>query len=332
MKILKNNLRKIWTQHNLESSDDLIVGTNYKNGEACSYIISTDLSSMYRMLRIKLNQGECDFQETLDEFGGVNIGFVNNEMTFILKREDLIEIFEILCNDLIEETIGLGSVQEVYEKTVEITSKWRLLFSKLGKEGLSIERQKGLFGELLFILKQTETGLSFLEILKGWKGPDYEDKDFRYPNMFTEVKFSTSSIPAVKISSESQLSSQPLDPYFVLVNIRAEYTAGSKLTLVSLIESLSSIFKKQSDQAHQLFYELLEKYGYFEIHNKYYQLEYRVKSVNYYHITENFPRITGNTVSNGIHKVSYHIENAAIAEFEVSEESVLKILLDGESI
>src|SRR5210317_194710 len=124
MKTLKNNLRKIWLQHSSENSDELIIGTNYRKGISCSYVISTDLVSMYRMLRIKLNPGECNFQETLEEFGGVNVGFFNNEMTFILKNEELLEIFEILCDDLIEETLNLRSVQEVYEKTVEITTKW----------------------------------------------------------------------------------------------------------------------------------------------------------------------------------------------------------------
>lgn len=332
MKILKNNLREIWFQHNLENSDDLIIGTNYKNGKSCSYILSTDLTCMYRMLKIKLNLGECNFQETLEEFGGVNVGFVNNEMKFILKREDLIEIFEILCDDLIEETASLTTIQEVYERTVEITTKWRSLFSKLGKEGLSPERQKGLFGELLFIQKQVVMNHSFNEILKGWKGPDYGDKDFRYPNLFAEIKCTSTSIPSIKISSENQLNSQPLDPFFVLINIRTEKTIGSNLTLVSLIESLSTIFKRQSDQAHRLFHELLEKYGYLEVHNKYYQQEYKIKSINYYQIREKFPRITENNIYIGLHNVTYHIENAAIIDFEISEDSVLKILGNGESI
>lgn len=332
MKTLKNNLREIWFQHNLENSEDLIIGTNYKSGEACSYILSTDLTSMYRILKIKLNPGECNFQQTIEEFGGVNVGFVNNEMTFILKREDLIEIFELLCDDLIEETASLITIQEVYERTVEITRKWRSLFSQLGKEGLSPERQKGLFGELIFIQKQVEMNYNFNEILKGWKGPDYGDKDFRYPNLFAEVKFTTTSIPSIKISSENQLSSQPLDPIFVLVNIKAEKTIGSNLSLISIIESLSADFKKQSDQAYRLFHELLEKYGYLEIHNKYYKQEYKIKSINYYQIKEDFPRITEGNISNGLHKVTYHIENAAIIDFQINEDSVFKILSNGESI
>ena len=331
MKTLKNNLRKIWLQHSSENSDELIIGTNYRKGISCSYVISTDLVSMYRMLRIKLNPGECNFQETLEEFGGVNVGFFNNEMTFILKNEELLEIFEILCDDLIEETLNLRSVQEVYEKTVEITTKWRLLFSKLGREGLSPERQKGLIGELLFIQKQVEQNRPFLEILKGWKGPDYGDKDFRYPNIFAEVKFTTSTIPSVKISSESQLNSQFSDPYFVLISFKAEKTIGTDLTLVNIIDSLSFIFQKKSDQAHRLFHELLEKYGYFEIHNKYYQQEYIIKSVKYYSVSEGFPRITENAIQNGLHKITYHIENAAMIDFEIDEELVFKILIDGES-
>ena len=69
---------------------------------------------------------------------------------------------------------------------------WKKLFDKINFNGLSIEQQKGLIGESLFINHLLDHQKSSSTILNGWTGPDFEDKDFVFGATGIEIKLTSS--------------------------------------------------------------------------------------------------------------------------------------------
>lgn len=68
------------------------------------------------------------------------------------------DIFSTLCEDLIHQVANISNETDLIGILLLRLEKWRLLFEKLGQQGLSESAQRGLFGELYFLRKFLQTG------------------------------------------------------------------------------------------------------------------------------------------------------------------------------
>ena len=115
--------------------------------------------------------------------------------------------------------MGLLSEGKKRNKQKNDVAHWKKLFDKINFQGLSIERQKGLIGELLLFNAILDEEYSIDALLESWTGPDFNDKDFRFGSFGIEVKLTSSKVPKVKISSERQLDSENLTKLYLLIYI-----------------------------------------------------------------------------------------------------------------
>src|SRR5690606_138992 len=115
-------------------------------------------------------------------FKGVEIFLVETddfcELNIYLLDNDLKDIFSLFIQNILEDVAESVTESEAVTKTLNVISKWKKLFDKINFNGLSIEQQKGLIGELLFINHLLDHRKSPSTILNAWTGPDFEDKDF----------------------------------------------------------------------------------------------------------------------------------------------------------
>jgi len=164
----------------------------------------------------------------------------------------------------------LGKDPSITNDSLVQSAGW--LFSLLANShtGMSVDRQKGLASELLFLRmllhRGSEVGRSNLTILESWTGPDQAKRDFFGPNIAVEVKATANATRLHLIGSLDQLAPHAPNEnvYLFSVGLRQDPSAPRKIThYVADIEAMLVDARGEVDQlAVSRFRELADKYGF----------------------------------------------------------------------
>lgn len=242
------------------------------------------------------------------------------ELNIYLLDNDLKDIFSLFIQNILEDIAESVTENEAITKTLNVISKWKKLFDKINFNGLSIEQQKGLIGELLFINHLLDHRKSSLTILNAWTGPDFEDKDFVFGGIGIEIKLTSSKYPKIKITNEGQLDAQNLSELFLIL-YTAEDVKENGFTLNSLVAQTQKKLSANIDEL-KFFKERLMLLGYFEDDKEYYNKMYSLKKTYSYSVSEEFPKIVKSQLPIGIYNTSYFIELSAVENFGVEMEDI----------
>jgi len=194
-------------------------------------------------------------------------------------------------------------------KTLNVISKWKKLFDKINFSGLTIEQQKGLIGELLFINHLLDNKKTVASILNAWTGPDFDDKDFIFNSVGIEVKLTSSKNPKIKITNERQLDTQNLSELFLILYTTEEVKANG-FSLNSLIEQVRQKISSNFDEL-KFFNDRLLLIGYFEEDSENYNKLFSLKKTFCFTVNPDFPRIIKSQIPLGVYNTSYFIEISA---------------------
>ena len=251
--------------------------------------------------------------------------FVNTKLLIIeLLHPTSKDIFAVLCENLVLSVIQLNSEQKIIRNVINQLNKWKTLFDKSSSEGLSTEQQQGLFGELVFLHKcLRQSNANPLNVLNSWVGVDAALRDFQCSTWAVEVKTTATNNPQkVAINGERQLDETLLENLF-LFHCSVEVSNGNGETLNQKIANIRSLLENNIS-ALNVFNSKLFEVGYFDSHaNKYENRFYKIRSENYYKITDNFPRIKENELRGGVSDVKYNIVLALCDEYLISENQLL---------
>lgn len=237
------------------------------------------------------------------------------------------DIFATLCENLVLSVIQLNTEQKVIRTVINQLNKWKTLFDKSTSEGLSNEQQQGLYGELVFLHKcLMQQDANPFNILNSWVGVDSALRDFHCSTWAVEVKTSATNNPQkVTINGERQLDETLLDNLF-LFHCSVEVFNGSGETLNQKIKKIRSLLECNI-VALNVFNSKLFEVGYFDSHaNKYENRCYKIRSENYYRITDDFPRIKENELRSGVSGVRYDIILAMCDEYLITENQLLNTI------
>ena len=252
-------------------------------------------------------------------FKGVEIFIVetdiSRELNIYLLDNDLKDIFSLFIQNILEDIAESVTENEAVTKTLNVISKWKKLFDKINFNGLSLEQQKGLIGELLFINYLSEHRKSPTTILNAWTGPDFEDKDFVFGATGVEIKLTSSKYPKIKITNEGQLDAQNLNELFLIL-YTVEDVKENGFTLNSLIEQTQQKLSANIDEL-KFFNERLMLLGYFEEDKEHYNKMYSLKKTYSYSVSDEFPKIIKSQLPIGVYNTSYFIELSAVQNFTV---------------
>ena len=320
------SIKSIWESH--VPSDEIIIktqlehvkpfkcfaATNHKTGNHL-YIFETSKNAKFpefKNLKFKgLFIEIFEFKET-------------RELHVFLLDNHLKDIFSLFIENILEEISKSVTENEALIETSNVVLKWKKLFDKINFQGLSIERQKGLIGELLLFNSIQDEGYSIDALLESWTGPDFNDKDFRFGSFGIEVKLTSSKVPKVKISSERQLDSENLTKLYLLIYI-VEEVKDKGLSLNSLIEQIRNKINNNQN-ALKKFNERLLLVGYFDEDFDNYSNQYAFRKRNFYEVNNNFPRLVASDLPTGLFDTKYNIELSAIEQFLVNNESILELI------
>ncbi len=186
-------------------------------------------------------------------------------LLILLLTNQFTEIFSVLCEDLIESVSSEADEKKLIERLKERLVQWQSLFEKVGREGLSEEAQRGLYGEVYFLRDFIQNSQNHFNCLRSWVGPEKNIQDFQFGNWAVEVKTTHGkNHQKIFISSERQLDDSLIGNIFIF-HLSLDIRGGGENTLNSLIESVKVLLINDTS-AHNLFELKLLQYGYFDNH------------------------------------------------------------------
>jgi len=244
------------------------------------------------------------------------------ELNIYLLDNDIKDIFSLFIQNVLEDIVDCTTENEALTKTLNVIAKWKKLFDKINFNGINIEQQRGLIGELLFFNYLLDSQKTPASVLNGWTGVEFEDKDFIFGTIGIEIKFTSSKTPKVKISSERQLDSQNFDELF-LVLYTAEEVKENGFSLNTIVEQTRQKLAANAE-CLKFFNERLLLIGYFEEDKTHYNKMYSLKKTFSFTVAPDFPKIVKSQIPLSIYNVSYSIELSAIEPFIVNMDSILQ--------
>lgn len=244
-------------------------------------------------------------------------------LLILLLNKQHKDIFSTLCEDLIFGVSDESTEQTLVEKLLERLAKWQSLFEKVGKQGLSDEAQRGLYGEIYFLRFFLTNNSNKNYCVKSWLGPEKSIQDFQYSNWAVEVKTTHgNNHQKIHITSERQLDDSIIEKIF-LFHLSLDVRVGNGESLNIIIDEVSELLNDNTMASNLFKLKLLES-GYYDIHKPLYdERGYTIRQENIYRVTGNFPRITENQIPIGVGDVRYSIVLSESEEWRINHQTLL---------
>jgi hypothetical protein len=264
------------------------------------------------MLALKLGSS-IHHDQDLPRLKGLRALWIDksHELHLILAKAQDVDLFALLCNDLITFTSGAHSDTDCIELLCTRLLKWQRLLSRGGPRLLEAHEIRGLFAELSFF--QQELLPTFgPDAVQSWKGPSGFPQDFAVDNKVFEIKSHLVGSPQfIRISSPSQLWVDSTNLYLCVYHL-AEGSAAGKC-LGALVDELTTALGGSASAADE-FEEKLASLGYLDL-PEYRSQMFTVVKLDTFTVANDFPRIIPSKLMSGIQEVTYSIQLAALSPF-----------------
>lgn len=242
-----------------------------------------------------------------------------------LKDERFADVFTALAEDLARRVVGTNSAAEAAGVFFGQLGRWQK-FLAASTEGLSLEAQRGLWGELNCLRERLVPAFGVEMALEGWKGGQKAHQDFQFVSGAIEVKTTTAKQPqAIRITSERQLDDCAWAHLFLHVLV-LEVRDGGAATLPAMVESLRCQLSADR-KVREVFEDALLASGYLDAHAGLYAGQgYLVRSAHWFRVTKKFPRVVESELPMGVGDVNYALNLGACEPFIVTPEHALAAL------
>jgi hypothetical protein len=234
------------------------------------------------------------------------------------------DLFASMAADVAAVTAGAGDDIEAVSAWMGRFAKWRRMLQG-GGGGLTPQRQRGLFGELLLIRDTLIPSVGFDEALRAWGGPDGEPRDFQLHGLAIEVKTSAANEPqVVPVNGERQLDDSGLTS-LTLVHYSFDIVRDAGESLSDLVMKLRALAEGSSEAG--LLEDRLLQSGYIDDHvNLYRRIGYILRRRSLFRVGAGFPRIVEADLPDGVGAVRYRLAIDVCREFETSETELTELL------
>jgi hypothetical protein len=233
-----------------------------------------------------------------------------------LANQSLSAVFSLLCQDLVSASRSLPP-DDVPLFVVSRLLRWQDLFAPAGSELMSLEKLRGLVGELV-VLRQCMDLWDPVTAIAAWQGPFGGQQDFAAPELFIEVKTVGTSARTVQINSAEQLC--PTDQRQLILAVVILSSAAAKpesgIAVSDLTRAISELTSHDRDALLKFERSLLAA-GY-SSHVDYEKIHFYIDSINYYRVGIGFPRMCPDQLAPGIRQLWYNVALSACKPFETS--------------
>ncbi|KIO54419.1 PD-(D/E)XK motif protein [Flavobacterium hibernum] len=320
------DIKLIWASQT--PTDEIIIKTRLEEILPCKCFAATDHIAGNYIFIIETSKNAKIPEFKNFKFKGLLIQVFDftdyKELNIYLLDNQLKDIFSLFIENILDEIADCVTENEALIETSNVVLKWKKLFDKINFQGLTLENQKGLIGELLLINSFLDEKFPIENLLESWTGPDYEDKDFLFGSKGIEVKFTSSKTPKIRITSERQLDSQNLSHLYLILFV-AEQVKDRGFSLNSIVEQIRNRISSNHN-ALKFFNERLIVVGYSDEDFENYNSQYALKMCYKYSVENDFPKIISSDLASGIYNASYYIELSAIETFKLNVESFIELV------
>jgi hypothetical protein len=321
------NIKSIWDNH--KPTGDIIIKTKIDEIQHLNCFAATNHITRQRLYIMAVANNVTIPELNNYRFKGVEIFTLpkevenKTELYIYLLDNELKDIFSLFIQNILEDIGKCVTENEAIRTTLNVVSKWKKLFDKINFNGLSIEQQKGLIGELLFLNSLLNNEKTSANAVNSWTGaePDYQAKDFTLGSVGIEVKFTTSKQPRIKVSNERQLDAENLSELFLIL-YSTEAVKDNGISLNSIVEQTRQRILSEDDRS--IFNAKLQLNGYFDDDKEHYGRMYSLKRTFLFIVKSDFPKIIKGHLPLGVFDTSYSIEISAVENFIVEPESIFK--------
>jgi len=241
-------------------------------------------------------------------------------LSFTLEEDLARDIFHTLCIDLVSVTNTCKNELAAVKESVNRAWSWHRLLKGRHDSRLSHNEQQGLMGEL-YIIRQAIKVTNSDDVVVSWKAPEENAKDFIYGERAIEVKSRRNAhSSSIRITSAEQLDACDFDAVFLaIVTMSIDPTQG--FDLHSYARTISQELAELSPSASAIFDQKVVHRGLWPEHD-YQEDRWIFTSVDFYVVSDQFPRIQASELTAGVNNVTYAIEINAIKPFTINEDKV----------
>jgi hypothetical protein len=319
------NINSIWQSQ--KQTDDIIIRTKIDELKHLNCFAATNHITGQHLYIMSISKRVAIPELRNYRFKGVEIFTVeiekSIELNIYLLDNELKDIFSLFIQNILEDIELCITENEALTTTLNVVSKWKKLFDKINFNGLSLEQQKGLIGELLFLNTLLNNEKTSVNALNTWTGTerDFQAKDFTIDSIGVEVKFTASKQPRIKVSNESQLDAENLSELFLIL-YSAEAVKDNGISLNSIVEQTRQ--KILTEEERSVFNAKLQLNGYIDDDKEHYGRMYSLKRTFLFIVKSDFPKIIKGQLPLGIYDTSYSIEISAVENFIVEPETIFE--------
>lgn len=236
-----------------------------------------------------------------------------------LKERSQIEIFETLCRDVVEAGEAGSDRDDALSRALQRTRRWYHLLRGGKSNGLSVEEQRGLVGELAF-LRELVSAFGQETAIEAWVGPTGSAKDFELIGSCVEVKARrVAAKPLVAISSEDQLADvEGSRLYLRVVNVASAVLPEGQ-SLPDHVRITARMFE-DNGTAVEAWEETLYSTGY-DPENSYDDRRWLLGTAANYEVVKGFPRMSSPLVP-GLENVRYSLSLDACEPYKLNGEVI----------
>jgi hypothetical protein len=245
-----------------------------------------------------------------------------------LRDARYVDVFRALCEDLVHRMASVTQEADAVRVLTLQLARWQAFLRAAGMEGLSLERRRGLAGELTFLRDELLPRMGDLAV-KGWMGWAAANHDFQLPGGSVEVKTTAANTPhAFRVSNVGQLDDRTTTALYVCLT-RVDESQNSGESLREVVESLRDRLHPSVAVALE---DRLAQVGFVMAAGSMYAFpRYNVRGRQMFHVLPGFPRITADDLPLGVETVEYSVAIAACKPFLSDLDAILTSLVRQES-
>lgn len=238
---------------------------------------------------------------------------IGNVLTVVCQDSEFYEVFEVLCNDLVDASRQAVSLQEAVSLLKSRLILWAELFK--GIKGVTRQEVYGLAAELSFLKIWLENQAN--KNLDVWVGPNGKSQDFISMTgaNAVEIKASSNDLTSVRISSLEQLDFEGDLILAIFPISSANDDSVSPLNLTALVASIECVLPSNQIDS---FRRKMAMIG-LSLNHDVNAIYFVIGEPEYFDVRAGFPRIIKASVSSEIFNCSYDISLVSLAEFATNQ-------------
>lgn len=327
-----NRTQHIWQQLDIQTG--VFRRIRYDATSPCDLYLGLKMPENHRLLAIRLPKTLAAGIKNVPEFRGVRVEKITDVddnsrffLNLVLTDTLLADVFDVLLDDLINRLLNIADPNQTVRTFLNQLDRWEALFSRFSVNGLTIEEQKGLFGELHVLRKMLTNLPNALPVVASWVGNDAAIQDFRSGNWAIEVKTSSQTTnERFTVNGERQLDESPLDNLF-LYYLNVDVRNGGGKSLNDIVANIRSSLT-QDTAAVLAFNRKLLNAGYFDAQSDGYEaMGYTIREEHVFRVTDAFPRITPTDLRPGVGDVRYSASLSDCLPYSITESELFLNLI-----